>query len=465
MRVVLVYLKTIVLILLIGLTVVQATTLWFDEFSDRNVFYRIIDRLRGGSDIEQVSMAKPYSLAIYFGDIDREYSIIREEAIIVEHMTLASERLLQETLTSKRRIGRVIDEAEIWERQHLRLRFAKPLDVKLFGDSLFVSRSVLEPIKAIDEVIIQTATLEYAHLQVFLHDSISQAYYVYTIDKTDVRELNDNINAFIQDKRGQSYLASYISTQKAGMTIFKNNTLLPLANAALTYYDEIYLYEPYVSEGRIMTSAYEEPNGLSLERYMTRFFTNPDIKSVTRRGDAVVFGDGEVSVSYGLDGYLEMKKILTKSKMPDVMKGYALAYNFVQNDMKESQLDFYYVDHIESKESVIYRFNYKIEGFPIFFDTAWLASYEMNYAIEVEVSNDEVARYRRIVKEREYVIQQPIGFSGNYQDALDYALADVSQDIGALVTMELSYVSVDPNTLQFQWFIQFEDKMMTVPIK
>lgn len=460
------YLKTALLILLIGTSVVQTTTLWFDEMSDRNVFYRAVNHLSSLADQkETASMIRSGELAVYFGGGQREYTVIREEAVAVDRLMEAIRKLMAEGIPQAQRLPSPQEPSVLWEKPYVAMALSAPLETLHFAKSLAIRHADVGFEGRVSSVAVQPASLEEERLSLLLLDENSGLYYRFSLDKNAMGEANSLVLQFIEDKAASETTPPYISTLKEGLALFADNALLPLPTGMLTYYDTIYLYTPYVEDGRILTGVEEAETSLKLEGHVGRFFNNPDIKTVTRKMDSVVYGDGEVSVSYNEAGLLEMKRVVTGREMPDIFEAFALADGLVKREMQESMLDYVYEGYEAADDSVVFRYSYRVDGYPVHLDEAVMSQSGLEWPIEVEVTGETVAGYKRLVVQREETLIQPTAFAGRYQDALDAALVAADSPAGAVVGgMELAYLESAPGVLAMQWRIRLDGQELFQPV-
>ncbi len=460
-----IYLKSVLLLLLIGASVVQTTTLWFDEMSDRNVFYRAVNQYRSlVAKEETASMIQPERLAVFFGEKDREYTVIREEAVPVDRLLAAIYTMLADGLPQAQKYTSAAEVSSIWERSHVSMTLTTPLGVDHFAASLGVRNADIGFKGQVGEVLVQPASATEENLVLFLLEETTGEYYRYNLGKALMGDANDLVLKFIDDRENVGTVPAYISTWKDGFEIFSSNVLLPLPTGALTYYGEIYLYTPYLADGRIVTGIQEETTNISLEGHVSRFFDNPDIKTVTRKEDSVLYGDGEVTVSYNEEGFLEMKKVVTKRRLPDVFQAFAQADAMVERDMKESLIDYAFEGYSTTADSVVFNYTYKVDGYPVYLDNQILEEVGLDYPIQVEVTDGTVSRYRRFVVQREETLIQPTAFEGRYQDALDTALAQADGAGSSVANMELVYAATAPGALTMEWLVELDGRQVFVPV-
>ncbi len=448
------WIKSLILIVLIITSIYQASRLWFDDISDRNFFYSFFQESVPTYDTRPYRKGMfimPEAIYVHFNDNENEFTSIKPTHPQFSKIMTSSMTLFKALQNKGVSIQEPPNLKELLNNKSVIFNYSFNIDTHLFMDDLGIKMEDLKQnMEQFNQVILTPADNE-KHIHIYFYYQYDNHLEGYKVDKSLLLSANESLNTSIYQLQ-QSHLPVYISTLKDGFKLFNYNTLIPLPSQTLTYFEKLYFKTPFMDGDSL--------NTVSFNTFINQFFENPELKVETKSDDenVTLYGDGSIILKYNYDGILEYhnRKVEEEQKQ-SVLEAFYIADKFLENDSSLIEQE-YYLDHIQvSDHEATFYYSYRFNGVKMLLSSHIKENYDLVYPMVVKVTNNKVIYYKRLLLEKEEIIEQMTGFDSNYVQALDdfYKHRDAEQIM--IESMYLSYYMERLNMADFTWAIETEN--------
>lgn len=445
--------KSIVLSFLIIMSIYQIITLWFDNVSDRNFFYSVINQVASFINEPQTQVNKEYMinpriLGVHLGVSDKDFTIFKREdndyQVILDDSIKAIIKVVEEG-----KLEGVYEESDfLWENRSLVFSLSMPMSKKALASDLDVDVSAFGDMSVVNSLGIIPASDKNDQVKVYFISGGIRQIYVYTLSINELQDENTKLLAHIE-KATQIEYPAYISSLKNKIEFFNENVLLPLESNNTYYYSELKLETPYINQQGFETEA--------LENYINQFFENPNLKWTIEYDNVMIYGDDNALIKYSKNGLVEYNGIQNRSNTNQTLSSnYNIAEQFLKKDFLLVNLD-YYLSHYEEKDGkTIFYYRYGYDGLPIHLNQEVLLNNKLTYPLEITVENGKVVKYRRLLIELESFSSQKV-INNQFINALNQYVDEYKVTKGQLEDMYFGYVN-NEGQLKLMWIIKSQGK-------
>lgn len=445
--------KSLILSSLIIMSIYQVITLWFDNVSDRNFFYSVINQValfinEPENEVNKEYMINPRILGVYLGASDKDFTIIKRDREDYKELLTKSTQVITKVVEEGKLEGAYEESDFLWEERGLVFSLSMPMSKETLAGDLNVDTAVFGDISYVNSLGIIPASDKSDQVKVYLITGGIRKVYVYSLAVNELREQNNALMTYIEKVTEEGFPA-YISSLKNDIELFSENVLLPIPSNNIYYYNELSLNTPYIvgQEFQIDT----------LEKYINQFFDNPNVKWMIQNNDVMIYGDDNALIKYNKNGLLEYSGIQNSNNITQTISSkFNVAEQFLKKDFLLENLD-YYLQHYEEKDgktTFYYRYNY--DHLPIHLDQSVLLSNKLTYPMEVTVEKGKVVKYKRLLIELESKTSQEV-FKGQFEKALNQFVDEYKVSNGQLEDMYLGYVDYEEQ-LKLMWVIKSQGK-------
>jgi len=452
--------KSALLGFLIVVSLYQVATLWFDNVSDRNVFYSLIKDTANKIfeprlENEKEYMIKPETMGAYLALSDKDFTVVPRSNPSNKKILSASTVVIEKALKEGKE-----EEAEeasfIWQKRGFCFELPMEMSKEQLKSDFKLNSSAIKLLNSTTMIGIVPIADEDKKILIYMMDKETNKLIVYRTDKKgiaeEVRLLEAELNGLEKTEKG-----AYISTLKNDISLFANPVLILLPSNNVNYFEKIKLSLPFLDkEGKVFLE--EE-----LENYVDKFFKNPNVKWSVQNKDVMIYGDDASLVKYSKQGLIEYTAIQSTEVInPNLSGDYNVAYSFLMNDKIMQNEDFYLKDYKTEKTKTIFNFSYGYDGYPLCLDNELLKANNMIYPVEITVENGKVLKYRRLLFEMELQNRQ-YSFKGQFERVLNEFLENNKVAERELEDMYLGYSFKDKEGT-LKWIIRTRDQKFDMEI-
>lgn len=454
MRMFMSVIKFMVLVCLIASSVVQTGRLWFDDLSNRNLFYQLFrdeDLILAETLSETGNLLSPSEIGVYLGTDKIEYTMLKSSASGYQEILEDIKKIISEGATEANYIGSVEDESLIFEGRHYFIHLPYDLTKSMLKANFGLKEQDLPMVGAIRNIYLRPATnLGDQYIALYLEEGDGSLIHEYMVTKETMSLTNDLLLDGIAKIEVKENLSAFISTKKNQLPYFSENVLIPVLYGNLRYHESLYFSTPY-----IVGEAYEEE---ALKSYLGNFFTNPDIMTRIPNDNDVRYSDGTVTVRYNKKGLLEVNRADSVSRITDVSAAITVANQFLQRDFNTQNLFEVNLVGLETQEGMVkLYYDLGFAGFPITFDERMQESYGMSHPIEVTVSGTKVVKYKRLVRTMEDILPQDKIFNMPYELVLDQVIGQKGNLEDLISDLYLAYAwTPDGDEVILKWVVDYD---------
>lgn len=448
--------KAVVLCLLIISSIYQTIMLWFDNVSDRNFFYSLIDkatvRLKDSkTSMDKQYMISPKQLGVYLGASDKDFTILKKGDMEYDYNIIYSEciKVIIKAINKDNLSKTKINKEELWEDRGIVFNLPLSISNADLAKDLNINQSAFEGLSSLKSIVIIPAKEKNNFLKVFLIDELTNDIYGFTLAEKEVRESNIILNDLISKAENKN-MPIYISTLKNDIDLFEGNILLPLASENMTYCSSLKLSTPYV-----LNNTFQKEK---LEKYINSFFVNPNVKWTTQNNDVMIYGDDNALVRYNKNGLLEYSSIVNNQySAQSISDSFNVAERFLKIDSLLFEDGYYLIKYIEEKDKAIFYYGYSYEGFPLHLEDKLLSDNNMKYPIEIIVEKGKVVKCKRLVLDIKETGKDE-ALNSQFEDYLDVFVKRNKVEKEQLEDMYLGYVKKGENA-KMMWVIKFQGEL------
>jgi hypothetical protein len=404
--------KSILLIILIILSLYQTTRLWFDDLSDLNLFYNIINynsEVKEQIQEDKVYFSTPEIMAIY--SPAKEYLILKKTKKEFNDLFIDSINILKAIFSKGEMLEEVVPKHKLWEKRSLLFKYPFLIDSNLLLKDLNVKNINFDnETDKFNEIIIIPATDIEEYVYVYLlNDNYFDNIKVYRIKTRNIKEINKKLEESISAIEDNQALPNYMSSKNLGIKLFNNNVLLPQEDTIYT--DVVYLKKPFYVDNEL--------DEKKLEEYINGFFKD-NIK--WKIGEE--YTDESVFVKYNNNGLIEYtNKDVQNKRDLSVVESYYLAEKFINiKDKRINEVEYYLSDYITESNKTTFYFSYKYNDVNIIMSSDYMEEANMNTPMEITVVDGQVISYKRVLLELDKYTKIPEKFNGDYTNVINKML-------------------------------------------
>lgn len=449
--------KNFIISFLVILAVYQTAKLWFEDFSNHNFFYTILNR--NSADYTQQSCVYTLnSLIINKGNnkFERIYNDIYKSDY---------KSVLDRAVTLCLKEGKSVKLNEDYFKTMMNSKFIMyKYDYKLTGETVGemfnVKGNNISKISEFDTIVLIPSinVPETLHISFIDNDSYNITGFE-VIGYDVIKDVYNLIDLFSMDNENIYYISSF----QNGFDIFKKNVFIPSWDSTSIVYKPITMVNDMESAGSVLM--------MSLEKNIDIFFDNPAVKWPTRVNDVYTYSDETTVVKYYTNGVLEYSNYKSgneTNKNSSFYDKYISAINFMQKDINIKN-EYYLSSYLKEDDKYTFYFDYKINNFPIILSDEIKRNIGMKSMIEVTVSGNTVVRYKRYVYNFEIDESNKKYINVDFLKAVDYVFSKIqnnenksNKDI--IDDIILGYtVFEQPSEIQINWGVEIDDNMYFVP--
>lgn len=451
--------KSVILSFLIIISIYQVITLWFDNVSDRNFFYSVINQVallinEPQTEVNKEYMINPRILGVHLGASDKDFTIIergeKDYKIVLDDSIKTITKVVGEG-----KLEGVYEEREfLWENRGLIFSLSMPMSKEDLASDLNVDAAVFGDMSSVNTLGIIPANDKNNQVKVYFISGGIRQIYVYTLSVNELKEQNTALLAHIEKTTGSGYPA-YISSLKNDIELFNENVLLPIVSNNAYYYSELKLTTPYVYEQEFEIDA--------LENYINQFFDNPNVKWTIQNNDVMIYGDDNALIKYNKNGLVEYSGIQSSSSASQTLSSnYNIAEQFLKKDFLLVNFDYYLLHYEEKEGKTTFYYGYGYDDLPIHLEQGVLLSNKLTHPIEVTVEKGKVVKYKRLLIKIESLSSQDV-IKGQFQNALNQFVDEYKATKGQLEDMYFGYVN-NNDQLKLMWIIKSQGKYYCIDV-
>lgn len=430
--------KTCILVVLIVLSLYQTIGLWFDDLSDLNLFYDIIQyntQLPEEISNDRSYFIVPETMAIY-DQSEKEYSRIKKTSKEFDDLFEKIVNALKLMLTKGEIIEENITKERLWENENVLLKYPLTLNSEQLLKDLDVKNlSFLKHVDTFNEIIITLSV------------SDTYIYFVNDKDYEDIKGLKINMELLeYEDTDIESENKSiFISSKNLDYKLFNKNVLLPETDFIGT--DIIYLKKPFYNDG--------EFDNDQLENYINGFFANNYKWKIddAQNEEQWTYSNESVLVNYNTNGIIEyINDNLDNKKNLTTIEAYYLAERFIDKKDNKIGQEYYLVDYMEDGSKITFNFAYKYDDVNVVISQDYLKAYNLNSPMEITVMDGQVQSYKRLLLEIDEFIN-PGEYVIDYNEVINKFLKAYPEETG-IEDMFLGYiVDINGEDMKLNWTI------------
>jgi hypothetical protein len=447
-------LKTVILIALIVLSLYQTTRLWFDDLSDLNLFYDIMNYDTPTEESKKDNgyyFIKPDIMALY--SPEEEYSLIKKTNKKFQELFINSINFLKVVVADGEIVQQEISRDNLWEKSNLLLKYPFLIESNQLAKDLNINNLDFEnEIDSFNEIIIvPTDDIDEYIYVYFIEDEYYNDIKALKIKRKNIQVSNNNLFESMKDIEKNQVLPSFMSTRNMGLELFTNNVLLPEKGSLYT--DVVYLKKPFYVDDELDSSL--------LEDYVNGFFKNNIKWKLANDEDEEKFTytDESVFVYYNTKGVVEyINNDIQNRKDLSVIDSYYIAEKFINKKDKiinrqEYSLSYYTL--LENKTT--FYFSYKYNDINVNIPKDYLGARNMRYPMEITVMDGQVINYKRIILDLDLddFIKPPEKFSVDYINVINSMLEKYPKEQGKKISdMFLGYkINYMEENMKLNWTV------------
>ncbi|GMQ55910.1 hypothetical protein AN1V17_03020 [Vallitalea sediminicola] len=447
-------LKTVILMALIVLSLYQTTRLWFDDLSDLNLFYDIMNYHNPTEESKKDNgyyFIKPDIMALY--SPEEEYSLIKKTNKKFQDLFSNSVNFLKAIVADGEMVEEQIPTNILWEKSNLLLKYPFLIESDLLVKDLNIRNlDFVSKINNFNEIIIvPTDEMNEYVFVYFVNDKYYNDIKALKIKRKDIQVFNDTLFESMRDIENNQVLPSFMSTRNMGLELFTNNVLLPEKGSLYT--DEVYLKKPFYVDDKL-------ESGL-LEDYVNGFFQNNIKWKLANDEDAEKFTytDESVFVYYDTKGVVEyINNDIQNRKDLHIIDSYYIAEKFInKKDKIINKQEYSLSNYIVSGNKSIFYFSYKYNDINVDIPKDYMEHLNMEYPMELTVMDGQVVNYKRIILDLDLddYIKPPEKFSVDYISVINGMLEKYPQEQGKKINdMFLGYkINYLKENMKLNWTV------------
>lgn len=441
--------KNLTIFILVALTVFQTAKLWFGDSSNNSSSFSFFQKEISTSQSESAAkLASPYRIITNISENDENTKL----AIIYNNLTAselkkAGDNAIEQVLKKGEYVGSLLYSPSITDRLCIEYEYAFSMPSDIFVQHFKQKSNILTGrVKQFDAITIIPNDGE-DNLTVLFADKTSNNCYEYKVSDSDAnKELWAAIDAV---KASHSQLYYKLSVIGESAYIFP-----AFWDGSAYKYNNVTAFNPY---GELTLA--------NIEKYVDPFFDNPAAKQFQNKNDVYTFSDEKTVVYYYPNDVLEcsVHQYFSSDVASSFISAFSVAMDLLAKDTTLDN-DFYLSGYTQEQNGFVFKFNYCINDFPLYFSNDLRTKTEMDNMIEISVAKDS-AKYRRYISS--YEINDMISYAGNDFYSTLYALgvdAESAELNGEEINLfDLGYKIDGSDILYLNWFIDINGVTFVQP--
>lgn len=438
--------KFIILIILIMFSIFQIERLWFEENASHS-FFRYVPQGKVINPAEEV-LLEPQFIALYSGETKGKY-LLPDSAGVLFHSIQKDTRRLLRQLPEMTEISGFPYE-NLFQTPHI-----------LFELSFSISSEILSRISQQERVeegeatqmVLVPASLETPHFSVLFYDDQSVLLKGFRIAANRVADENEVFTGYLQRKR-TSVETTLFSAKEQGIEIFEREVLLPTDKQNFILPQEREIRPAYLTD----KDGKKKIETDKLSEFLFFYVKNPKILWNLEEEDQVRYGDSSVILQYDKRGIFQYT-MLTESKEEEdlsMSEAYRIGVEFLKKDYLLSEQEYKLRGYDWKDGHHHFYFDYYFRGYPMIWSEKRMQAYGTSYPMELVVGKDEVVRYRRLLLQKDHLLQQGNLFQLQYKEALNRFFQKYPTD--KIKKMQLCYFE-EEEQMHFGWEIMSDEKV------
>lgn len=444
------YLKNIILVMLITLSMWQTSKLWLGNMPSLSFFEQPLENNLKQIEPESIWLVPgaPGTMVYRLGEENREYQVVREEI---------EDSIKSYIKSSKAKEDKELAWKEIFEKKGILYQYPLPLTYEeVVGENLSSTPKDKSSISDIDYIFIPLAD-NYRGITKWELISTSQNKMI-TIE---IQEAFENIRAF-SDLLNDGALANKVKYQPTfSMLGFDNrNIFLPISSTDMPIaYDILEWYNPLENQDDIN----------KFNPHINHYFLNPLLKKeeVTSSGVHIFSELMEAVVKYYPSGVFEYSNIAAQKNSGRVsrLEAYNISQKFLNKNeslSKEIKNTLFLSDVEEIKTGYIFSYDMRIGGVKVYLSEEERERLGMDHMVQVKVEGREVSKFRWNANELR--VKNKTGyFKTKYTEAINKVLEYVARknELNTLVIDDMKWVYMvngPGEDVDIRWIILHDNK-------
>ncbi|TCT12948.1 hypothetical protein EDC18_11022 [Natranaerovirga pectinivora] len=446
--------KLSIIIILILMSFFQVMRLWFGDVSNRNFFYNFMANKDSYGELlfDDAPLLNPITMAVHYPQIDQDhFFIIHKDRLEYSELHLTNRRIIQDIIRYGKNEGiAVVDWNLFWNSQSVIMKLPFSMSYgDLLEDTKIVS-SVSDINYVFNYLVIIPSTNANRALKCYLVN-VEQGYAMELSYKNAFGSSNNNrLISIVNNIYSKQTFPTYLATKKIGLRRFNQNVFLPV--------EDVNVYSIRISEPFFNEEGFDERG---LESYINRFFANPAAKYLIRDESTWTYRDEKSVVKYNEIGVIEYTDLTVRNQVNDtsLTQAYRIAKRFLDNSESIDENQYYLKNYeVTSKEIILY-FNYRYNNFDFVISEDLKNKLSIKAPIEVRISDEKVAYYKRWIVEWETNIFEFKEVDVNYTKALDKYVELLARQTQYIEDMYLAYFIEELNyNATLNWIIESDKK-------
>jgi len=441
---------------LVVLSIFLTGRLWFDDFSNHNLFYSALGNIFKTNIASNVDLEKiePKRVIVDYGN--KKFSVVYYGSSS-EGITDAFSSSLNEIFESgKFDLTETLDFTNLLTPKSVILEYSFKVSASEYLSAFKDVSSVFsDKLQTFDYIAIIPSSSKNGRLDaVFVNTSSNEAQRFYVEKSNTTQEL---YSAIEEEQSVSSGMLSYISTAQNSFNMFASDVFVPQWKSGEYKEKTLSKINPYTKGGKIDEEAvYEATYGF--------FGGGSTVYSDNSKDGIFILNDDTKVIKYYSTGILEYYNYesMSGTSSQNLSEAYTVCREFISKD-KTLSSDIYLSSAEFSSDGLIFYFDYAIDNIPITFSKELMEETGISHAVEVVVKNNLVKNYRRYVPYYSDSVEE-IEVSVDFIGVIDKVMSqlnDVSQE-SFINDISLSYLDTGEEKILLYWTTLIDEDIYEV---
>lgn len=422
--------KSIMLVALIGLCLVQAYFLWTGELQkETDVLPLGLDFSREQEVFDdEIYLLTPDRLGIYMNGDSDSFTSIKKTSVFYDRLFADTTGILVEAMQEGQLFSKKITYNELFSSRGLFFTMYKAISVDVFADIFKVDEEMLEGLSEINSFgIIASDNKETVFFYLIGQDNLAN---VYTVDSPVSKRHQESIIFYMDQITGAANtLTMYDSSVVDQIDGFSKQVLLPTDENKWSYVEDVFFSIPFKMSGGFDTEAVED--------FVSGFEPGP--KWTVTQDSRILYGNDNTLMSYSETGVFTYEMFLeSPGTDTSLSQAFTISRNFIQKDSILSGQEYFLKDYSKVEDVYTFFYGYSFNDYPIIMDQSLLESYELDHPMVVKVKGNDVIAYKRLLLTVDDALQSVVSYNGDYLEVLDF-FSDSMEPEQGLNDMFLGY--------------------------
>lgn len=410
--------KSIILIVLIGLCLLQAYFLWTGELQKETEILPLGFDFNSSQETfdDAIYLLTPDRLGIYMnGDADN-FTSIKKTSVFYDRIYGDATGILVEAMQEGQLFSKNITYDELFSNRGLFFTMYKSMSEAVFSDVFKVDMDMLSGLEEITSFgIIASDNKETVFFYLIGKDNMA---YVYTVDTAISKTRQENIVFYLdQIESASNTLTMYDSTVMDNVNGFSRQVLLPTDENRWSYVEDVYFTIPFISGGGFDDEA--------VETFINGF--EPGTKWTVLQDGRILYGNDNTLMSYTDTGVFTYEMFLESGKTESSLsQAFAISRHFIQKDSYLNGQEYYLKGYAMVDDVYTFYYGYSFNDYPIIMDQQMLSNYDLEHPMVVKVKGDDVICYKRLILTIDDSVQTVVSYNGDYTSVLETFNASVA---------------------------------------